>query len=1397
MGSLLRVARVRVGKLAVGVGIGCEAKAALARGRRRARIARSLALPLLLAPFATAAVADPLVISNVGAPTQVGAGQGKRAIWTNAGTVGGQAIDIVATLTTATQNHNFTASGNRPSVTSVGQDNVWVEWRIFEAGTHDINTDSGGVPVAADVHVQLNDIDGPNNERAYIPACNSSVAWVRIDQAATTGRAFGTVAGVPEIFSVIGDQNYNSEPQSGVEILYPSTSTFTFGRTADNMYFIRLDNPSYDEFNTIDFQCADLKAPVAVADTGEGEPGDPVVINILDNDSAATNNPSGVPSEWARLSVNLATPGGAAGVLTDAGGDVYQFTVAGQGTWNYDESDGELTFTPQVGFTGTVTPITYTFDNALGATSNAAGVTVEYPAIGIIKSGVLNDNIHADGHGQVGETIAYTYQVSVIGGVAVENVTVTETGFTGAGAVPAPAYQAGDVNANNRLDPGETWTYAATYTIVAADLVAGSVENQATAAGATASGTPVSDLSDSTNAADGNGVGTPGGGANNDDATVSTLTAAPIDAVDDAPAPVNGADGEPSVVDVIDNDTLDGAAADPARLTVTVVTPAAHAGVTLNTGTGVVSVAAGTPAATYTIVYRICETLSPANCDTATVTVEVEASAIDAVDDAPAAVGGIAGEPNLVNVLTNDTLNGAAAAIGDLTLTVVTPSGHAGVTLNTGTGVVSVAAATPAGTYTIRYRICENLNPTNCDEADVTVIVGAAAIDAVNDTVATPVDTAHAVTGAVQVLTNDTLGGAAANVGNVNVSASGALPAGFTLTMQGAVDIAQGTATGSYSFDYRICEILNPANCDTATVRIEVRKTVPSISGTVFFDANGNGTLDGNEQRLAGYRVELRRAGSIVKQTTSDAQGDYHLYDFDPGSGYEVVFIDPATEVAVGRIANLTFAVDGVLEHQNQPIDPSGVVYNVITGAPLAGATIEMRTASGATLPDVCVLPGQQRQTTQADGRYRFDVVPGAHALCPAVETEYRLVITAFPSGMEPTLSQIAPPETGALDATTCPADAVPGGACQLSADVDAPAGGAPTRYYLAFLLAPGDPNVVNNHIPLDPLPSIPATGLSVTKRASVAVARRDEVVSYVIVAANDNPTAAGPLDVVDRLPPGFAYVPGSARLDGAEVEPVVSGRTLTFARLRLPARGSVEIRLTTRIGADVVPGEQVNEAWMANPANGQVLTALARAVVRVVAEHVFDCGDVTGKVFDDRNRDGRQDTGEKGLPAVRVVTVNGMLITTDKHGRFSVPCAALPDQAIGSNFILKLDPRTLPQGFAVTTENPRVVRLTAGKATTINFGATAGRVVDVEITGRAFRQGSARPSAELAAGIGQLGELTDKRAAVLTIVYRAGSEPEGLRAARVEAVRHLLAQVWRDGRKALPFEVRVVGGGG
>src|SRR6185436_9293982 len=124
---------------------------------------------------------------------------------------------------------------------------------------------------------------------------------------------------------------------------------------------------------------------------------------------------------------------------------------------------------------------------------------------------------------------------------------------------------------------------------------------------------------------------------------------------------------------------------------------------------GAVNIAAGTAAGTYTLVYQICETLNPTNCDSATVTVTVGSAPIDAVDDAGSVASGATGGTAVANVLVNDTLNGAAATLATVTLS-QTSTSNPGVSLDASTGAVNVAAATPAGTYTLVYRICEQLN---------------------------------------------------------------------------------------------------------------------------------------------------------------------------------------------------------------------------------------------------------------------------------------------------------------------------------------------------------------------------------------------------------------------------------------------------------------------------------------------------------------------------------------------------------------------------------------------------------------------------------------------------------------------------------------------------------------
>ena len=100
---------------------------------------------------------------------------------------------------------------------------------------------------------------------------------------------------------------------------------------------------------------------------------------------------------------------------------------------------------------------------------------------------------------------------------------------------------------------------------------------------------------------------------------------------------------------------------------------------------------------------------------------------IVAADDSANGINGVAGQNAVVNVLNGDTLAGNPVATDDVSISEIEPAlpinGGPVPVLDPATGNVDVPSGTPAGTYTIRYEICEVLNPDNCAQANVVVTI--------------------------------------------------------------------------------------------------------------------------------------------------------------------------------------------------------------------------------------------------------------------------------------------------------------------------------------------------------------------------------------------------------------------------------------------------------------------------------------------------------------------------------------------------------------------------------------------------------------------------------------------------------------------------------------------------
>jgi uncharacterized repeat protein (TIGR01451 family) len=302
----------------------------------------------------------------------------------------------------------------------------------------------------------------------------------------------------------------------------------------------------------------------------------------------------------------------------------------------------------------------------------------------------------------------------------------------------------------------------------------------------------------------------------------------------------------------------------------------------------------------------------------------------------------------------------------------------------------------------------------------------------------------------------------------------------------------------------------------------------------------------------------------------------------------------------------------------------------------------------------------------------------------------------------------------------------------------------------------------------------------------------RSQLVPYTITLKNTLGVALTNLNVVDTFPLGFKYVAGSASMDGQKAEPVMNKRQLIWSISQLGSNTSHIITFLMIAGSGVSEGEYVNRAQIMDKGTGSVaFSGVATATVQVIADPDFDCTDIIGKVFDDANANGYPDPGEKGLPGVRTVTARGLIATTDEYGRFHITCAAVPDEDRGSNFILKLDDRTLPTGYRVTSENPIVQRATRGKTMRFNFGATIHHVVSLDIADGVFEPKDTKLRMQWQPRVDLLLKELRKAPSVLRLSYLADVEDKGLVEKRLKAVKKEISGKW-DGGYRLTIETEV-----
>jgi len=646
----------------------------------------------------------------------------------------------------------------------------------------------------------------------------------------------------------------------------------------------------------------------------------------------------------------------------------------------------------------------------------------------------------------------------------------------------------------------------------------------------------------------------------------------------------------------------------------------------------------------------------------------------------------------------------------------------------------------------------------------------------------------------------------------------GVLAPGAEVLVRFEAVIDPNLATGTVVTNTAEVQWNDPPQTATASVSVTVPGTpgVGILTGTVWHDADFDDQLDTGERVLEGWTVTLYRGALVVHTAVTDAAGTYRMAGIAPtyttADRYTLRFLAPgavATTAALGRafsqdftnglqvISDIAVPPGGNLANLDLPIDPDGVVYNAVGRSPIAGATLTMLdAATGTPLPDACFEDAaQQGQVTLVDGYYKFDI-NFADAACPE-GAAYLIDVTPPSTVFLDALSDIIPPSSSAATAAfsvpncliTGVGDAIPPATyfCEATASEFAPSAAVPsgspgTAYYLHLVLDnsnnPGSSQLYNNHIPLDPDLS---DSVSITKTSPALSVRRGDLVPYIISVTNDVGFDLTEVSIVDRFPVGFKYVTGSARIDGTPSEPALLGQELSWDGLALDGAGQHRIELLLAVGAGVSEGDFVNQAQVVHSVTGSAMSSIATATVRLVPDPDFDCTDVMGKVYDDANRNGSQDDGEAGIPGVRLVAMTGLSVTTDSYGRYHITCAIVPNEDRGSNFVLKLDDRSLPTGFRASVDRVQIARATRGKALRMNFGASIHRVVGLDVADPVFEPGETTLRSQWASRIVLLLDQLQGVPAVLRLSYMADIEDPGLVEDRVEALENEILRLWDE----------------
>jgi len=345
-------------------------------------------------------------------------------------------------------------------------------------------------------------------------------------------------------------------------------------------------------------------------------------------------------------------------------------------------------------------------------------------------------------------------------------------------------------------------------------------------------------------------------------------------------------------------------------------------------------------------------------------------------------------------------LNGSESGLGGVTIELLDSSGTVVATTSTaGNGSYLFSGVTP-GNYTVRETDATGYVSTSANSVPVNVAPGGAANANFGD------QQQGTISGTVF---SDLNGDRAQNAGEGGlggvtielVNSSGTVVATTTTAGNGSY-LFSGVTAGNYTVHETDPSGYASTTANTVPVSIVAGGAATAnfgdqqqstISGTVFSDLNGDGTLDTGEIGIGGVTIELVDANGIVIATTTTladgsysftgvVAGNYTVRETDP-SGYSSTTPNTvALSVGAGSTGTANFG-------DRRQGSVSGSVFKDLNGngtqdtgeSGLGGVTIQLLDSNGTVIATT---------TTAGDGSYIFTgVTPGSYTVRETDPTGY------------------------------------------------------------------------------------------------------------------------------------------------------------------------------------------------------------------------------------------------------------------------------------------------------------------------------------------------------------------------------------------------------------------------